>query len=259
MLAGLAAVALLAGCSSGTSPTASSTDSATDTAQSKEPVALTVLAAASLTDVLPPLAEEYAKEHPEVSITFSFGSSAGLAQQVVSGAPADVLITASAATMAPVTAAKLNAGEPVGIARNTLQIVVPAGNPGKITGLADFAKPELKIALCAETVPCGTAADQSLAKANVTPSVDTREQDVRAVLTKVELGEVDAGIVYRTDVTAAGDKVAGVDIPADLNVTVDNQAVALTSANTEAAQGFVTFLTSNPAQESLTAAGFERP
>lgn len=246
---------LLAGCGGA----GGSTSSGSASESGAPPVTLTILAAASFTDVLPQVAEEYMTEHPNVTIDVSFGSSAALAQQVVSGAPADAIITASSKTMQPVTEADVAVGEPVTIAQNRLEIAVPADNPGNVATLQDFTKPDLKLALCAESVPCGTAADQAFAKAGITPSVDTREQDVRAVLTKVQLGEVDAGIVYRTDVVAAGDQVKGVTIPDADNVTVQNQAVAIKGDNEEAATEFVEFLSDDAAQDAFSAAGFDAP
>ena len=129
--------------------------------------------------------------------------------------------------------------------RNRLEIAVPAGNPGGVTGLADFANPDLTIALCAEEVPCGAAAIKAFAAAGITPAPDTLEQDVKATLTKVELGEVDAALVYRTDVIVAGDAVEGIEFPEAGEAINDYPIVALKdSANIDAARAFVAYVLS---------------
>src|SRR5690606_38093137 len=151
-----------------------------------------------LTGTFTELGKEFEAEHPGTRVRFSFGGSATLAQQIVQGAPADVFAAASPATMKTVTDASL-ANTPATFARNRLQIAVPAGNPAGVGELKDLAGPEVKVALCAEQVPCGAAAAKALDAAGVQVRPFTLEQDVRATLTKVELGEVDAALVYRTD------------------------------------------------------------
>ncbi|MDQ4008631.1 MAG: molybdate ABC transporter substrate-binding protein, partial [Actinomycetota bacterium] len=173
-----------------------------------------VFAAASLTEVFGRLGREFEAAHPGVQVAFSFGGSSSLGPQVVAGAPADVFAAASRQTMARVAAGGATDRRPVLFARNRLQIAVPPGNPGDVHGLADFARDELALALCAPQVPCGAAARRALSAAGVRARPDTLEQDVKAVLTKVELGEVDAGLVYRSDVRAAGDRVHGIGFPA---------------------------------------------
>ena len=134
------------------------------------------------------------------------------------------------------------------------------GNSGKITGLADFGKPEPRIALCAVQVPCGTAAEQVFEIAGVTPQPDTREQDVKAVLTKVTLDEVDAALVYRTDVQAAGDKVEGIDFPESGKVINTYPIAPLAEApNAAAATAFVDYIRSDQAKKVFTDAGFDTP
>lgn len=248
----VAAVLLAASCSA-PARTAS-------TSPAVEPSHLTVLAAASLTDVLPQIADDFADEHPGVTVTFSFGSSATLAQQVVAGAPADALITASSTAITPVVEAGIASAEPVTIAHNRLEIVVPADNPGHVSSLRDLARPDLVVVLCAESVPCGSAAEEAFAKARMTPAVDSREQDVRAVLTKVQLGEADAGVVYRSDVQGADSSVVGVAIADEMNVIVQTQAVAVASSDDLAqATEFVGFLRGAAARQRLSAAGFDTP
>jgi molybdate transport system substrate-binding protein len=152
------------------------------------------------------------------------------------------------------------ADDPQDFATNLLEIVVPAGNEAGVAGLADFADADLLIGLCAEEVPCGDFGREALANAEVTPSIDTNEPDVRALLTKIEAGELDAGIVYVTDVLSAGDAVEGVEIPADDNVTATYPLSTLTDAgNTEVADAFVEFVLSDEGQEILASYGFDSP
>ncbi len=219
---------------------------------------LVVLAAASLTDVVTDLAEAFEAEHPGIRVETSFAASSALAGQVVAGAPADVLVTASPATMS--TATDAVGGTPVVVATNRLQLAVPAGNPGGVTSLADLADPDLVVALCAPEVPCGAVGAQVLEKAGITAAPDTLEQDVRAVLTRLQLDEADAGLVYRTDVLAAGADVEGIDIPADVQVPTDYPALALPDApNPRAGAAFLALLTGPVGAQALSAAGFDVP
>jgi molybdate transport system substrate-binding protein len=221
---------------------------------------LTVLAAASLTDTFTELGDVFTAEHPGVRVSFSFGGSSGLAEQIASGAPADVFAAASPATMTTVVDAGAADGEPTTFATNTLQVVVPAGNPAGVTGLADLADPDLTVALCSAQVPCGAASEKVFAAAGLTPAPDTLEQDVRAVLTKVELGEVDAGLVYRTDVLAAGDAVEGVDVPEATDAVNDYPVAVLADApNPAAARAFVDLVLSDEGRAVLRADGFGAP
>ena len=162
--------------------------------------------------------------------------------------------------MAQVSDAGASAGKPVTFARNTLEIAVPAGNPAKVTGLADFAKKDLTIALCAPEVPCGAAADKVFAAAKVTPAPDTLEADVKATLAKVTLGEVDAALVYKTDVIAAGDKVEGIDFPEAADAVNDYPIAVLKDASKPStAQAFVDLVLSAGGQKVLSEAGFQLP
>lgn len=206
---------------------------------------VTVFAAASLTGSFEKIADAFEADNPGVTVVFNFGGSSGLATQIVEGAPADVFAAASPATME--TSGAANAQD---FATNVLEIAVAKGNPGGITGLEDFANPDRLIALCAVEVPCGAASDKLFAQAGITPSVDTYEQDVKAVLTKVELGEVDAGLVYVTDVLEAG--VEG--IPVD-SAPVSYPIAALTGQG----DAFVAFVLSAKGQQILKKAGFGAP
>jgi molybdate transport system substrate-binding protein len=250
---GAALLLVLAGCG------ASADGAAAGPASTAPQGQLTVFAAASLTGAFQAIGEDFSAAHPGVDVTFNFGGSSGLAQQIASGAPADVFAAASPATMRTVTDAG-DAGEPAVFARNRLEIAVPAGNPGGVTGLADFADPSLKIALCAEQVPCGAAARQALTAAGVTPAPDTLEQDVKAALSKVRLGEVDAALVYRTDVLAAGNAVEGIELPAaDAAVNDYPLAVLAHAPNAPAARAFVDHVLSEKGRAVLADAGFDVP
>lgn len=217
---------------------------------------VTVLAAASLTESFDELAAAYQQQHPGQVVRISYGSSATLAAQITSGAPADVFASANASTMASLSRAGV-AVVPQTLATNVLQIAVPPGNPGRVTGLADFARPDLRIALCAEDVPCGSAAGQLFAAVGVTPRPDTLEVDVKATLNKVELGEVDAALVYRTDVVAAGSKVLGLPTPGAEKVVNTYQVASLPkAADRAAADAFVAYLLSPTGQQVLHRYGF---
>ena len=220
---------------------------------------VTVLAAASLTEAFTTLGEQFEAAHPGTTVTFSFGSSATLAAQAVQGAPADVLAAASTATMATVTDAGA-AADPVDVATNTLEIAVPPGNPGGVRRLADLADPDLRVALCAPQVPCGAAAEQVLRAAGVTAAPDTLESDVKAVLQKVTADEVDAGLVYTTDVRAAGDGVEGIPVPEAADAPNRYPvAVLAASRNPVTARAFVDLVRSAPGQQVLADAGFGPP
>lgn len=221
---------------------------------------IVVFAAASLTDTFTELGEQFEAENPDATVTFNFAGSSALAQQIISGAPVDVFASASPATMAQVTDEDLGAGEPVVFVSNRLQIAVPAGNPAGVTGLQDFTNEDLTIALCAEEVPCGAAAVTVFEAAGLTPAPDTYEEDVRATLTKVELDEVDAALVYRTDVLVAGDAVEGIDFPESEEAINDYPIVVLTEApNGEGGQAFLDFVLSEAGRTALGDAGFDLP
>jgi molybdate transport system substrate-binding protein len=219
---------------------------------------LTVLAAASLTEAFTQIGHSFETISGN-TVTFSFGSSATLATQVTQGAPADVFAAASPATMKTVTDASA-AGSPVTFVSNTLEIAVPKGNPGHVTGLADFTDPRKKIAICAPEVPCGAAAVTVFAAAHLVAKPDTLEQDVKATLQKVSADEVDAALVYKTDVVAAGDKVEGITFQeAASAVNAYPIAVLAESTHAAAAQAFVAYVLSPAGQAVLTKAGFAKP
>lgn len=220
---------------------------------------LLVSAAASLTDAFAALGEAFNAGHPEVEIVFNFGPSSGLREQILEGAPADVFASANPSNMDQVVGAGEVSGRARTFARNILQIAVPVGNPAGVTGLSDVAREDLLIGLCAEEVPCGNLARQALIKAGVVPSIDTNEFDVRALLTKIAEGELDAGITYVTDVLST-EEVEGIDIPSEHNVTADYPIAILADApNPNAAAAFVTFVLSAEGQRILGEYGFASP
>ena len=221
---------------------------------------ITVLAASSLTEAFDELGDRLEADHPGTTVKFSFAASSELATQITSGAPADVFASASPATMDQVVQAGAADGEPTVFVRNRLEIAVPAGNPAGVEGLADFADESLTIALCAPEVPCGAAAETAFEAAGVTPKPDTLEPDVKATLAKVSLGEVDAALVYRTDVIAAGDKVEGIEFPESADAVNDYPIVSLAEApNAKGAKAFVDLVRSDEGRSVLEAAGFELP
>ncbi|RNB51467.1 molybdate ABC transporter substrate-binding protein [Agromyces tardus] len=253
----LAVAAGLAGCAAAGAGTGTNSSPAVSAPTDAAPATITVFAAASLTDAFDELARQYEHAHPNVDVVLNSGGSAALAQQVVEGAPADVFASAAEGPMQTLVDAGL-ATDPAVFATNTLQLAVPAGNRAGVTGLADLARAELRIALCDESVPCGAASAKLLAQARVTASPDTLESDVRAVLTKVSLGEVDAALVYRTDVLAAGDAVEGIDVPGAASV-VNRYPIAALDGAPDAAAGFVAFVTGPAGRAVLAEAGFGAP
>jgi molybdate transport system substrate-binding protein len=221
---------------------------------------VTVLAASSLTEAFGELGDELEAQHPGTRVRFSFAASSELATQITAGAPADVFASASPSTMDQVVPAGDAAGDPTVFVRNRLEIAVPAGNPAGVSGLVDLADKSLTIALCAPEVPCGAAAETAFEAAGITPAPDTLEPDVKATLAKVSLGEVDAALVYRTDVIAAGDDVEGIDFPESADAVNDYPVVALAEApNAEGAEAFVYLVLSDEGRAVLEAAGFELP
>ncbi|MDQ7910595.1 molybdate ABC transporter substrate-binding protein [Phytohabitans sp. ZYX-F-186] len=221
---------------------------------------VTVFAAASLTESFTRIGEDFEAANPGTTVTFNFAGSSQLATQINQGAPADVFAAASPATMKTVTDAGNGDGTPVTFVRNQLVIAVPKGNPKGVTGLADLAKPGVKVALCAEQVPCGAAAAKALDAAGVKLTPVTLEQDVKAALSKVKLGEVDAALVYRTDAKAAPSDVDGVEFPESAGAVNDYPLVVLKDApNKAAAQAFATYVRSDKGIAVLTAAGFQAP
>ncbi|MGP9019341.1 molybdate ABC transporter substrate-binding protein [Streptomyces sp. BR1] len=218
---------------------------------------LTVLAAASLTDVFKKAGAAYEKEHPGTKVKFSFAGSQELAAQVKQGAPADALVTADTKTM---DGLKSDTGAATVIAKNRLVIATGQGNPKKVGALKDLADTKLKVVLAAPEVPVGRYSKKVLDAQKITVKPVSQEPNVRAVLSKVELGEADAGIVYKTDAATATAKVEAVDIPDAQNAVASYPAATLkTSKNAAAAAAFVQWLSTPEAQKILQDAGFQKP
>jgi molybdate transport system substrate-binding protein len=262
----VAASALLAGCgssSSGASSPSTVASSAVPEGASSSSSALsgqiTVLAAASLTGSFTTVSKAFEAAHPGTKVVLSFGASSTLATQITSGAPAAVFASASAKNMDQVVAAKA-AAAPAMFAKNVMEIAVPPANPAKIATVADLAKPGVKVVLCAAAVPCGSTARKVFTNAKITVTPVSNETDVKATLSKVTLGEADAGVVYVTDVLAAGSKVKGITIPADINASTSYPIATLTAAkNPDLAKAFVDYVLSSDGTTALTSAGFEKP
>jgi len=221
---------------------------------------LVVFAASSLTESFNQIGEDFEAAHPGVTVTINFAGSSTLAQQINEGAPADVFASAHPANMSLVTDAGNGTGTPTAFAQNSLVIAVPEGNPAGISDLADLTDPDLKVALCAEQVPCGAASQAALAVAGVALTPVTFEQDVRATLTKITLGEVDAALVYRTDVAVAESDVDGIEFPESAGAVNDYPIIVLREApNRATAEAFVAHVLAEAGQAVLAEAGFAPP
>lgn len=229
---------------------------------------ITVMAAASLTDVFAEIAEDFQEQHPDVEITFNFAGSSELAQQINSGAPADVFAAANTSTMEQVVEgegldadwAAEHGEDGLIFVTNVLQIAVPPENPAGIESLEDLAGDGVQVAFCAEEVPCGSATVTALEASGLDITPVTYEEDVRSVLTKVEMDEVDAGLVYATDVISAEGRVEGLDFPEAQEAINDYPiGVLANSANPELAAAWVEAVTSAEGAAVLTDAGFGTP
>jgi molybdate transport system substrate-binding protein len=219
-----------------------------------------VFAAASLTGAFERLAADFERAHSGTKVRLDFAGSQTLARQIVEGAPADVFAASDETSMQRIVAAGAVAGEPRVFARNALQIAVSPGNPRGIAILGDLAKPGLTIALCGPTAPCGRYTAEAFAKAGIALPSASQELDVKAVLSKVALGEADAGIVYVTDVRAAGGRVAGVEIPESFNVVARYPlAVLAHSSHRAAAEAFAEHVVSAAGRQVLASFGFLPP
>jgi molybdate transport system substrate-binding protein len=260
LVAASAALALTA-CRSNNVPAfgGSSSASAATTSTASITGTVNVFAAASLQETFSRLKKQFETTHPAVTVTPNFGASSALAQQINQGAPADVFASASQTNMDQVVQAGA-ASSSKAFAKNAMEIAVPPANPAGITSENDLAKPGVKVALCQVQVPCGTVAAKVFSTADITVTPVSQEADVKAVLTKVQLGEVDAGVVYVTDVKAAGDKVKGIEIASDVNASTSYPIAALTRApNPDAAAAFVAYVLSPDGQTVLRAGGFAAP
>jgi molybdate transport system substrate-binding protein len=251
-LAAFATVALTTACGSGgTEADASSGDVSGE---------LVVFAAASLTDAFDEVGAAFVEANPDVEVVVNHAGSQTLASQIGDGAPADVFASADTAHMEAVAAGGHLAGEADGFATNRLEIAVEAGNPLGIGGLADLADPDVVLVLPAEEVPAGRYARTALEAAGVGVTPASLERDVRAALSKVELGEADASVVYASDIVAADGRAEGVAIPAEHNVRATYPLAVLADApNPTAAAAFVAFVLSEAGQRILASHGFTAP
>ncbi len=250
MAAGAALAMLLAGCGGGTGAEGGAPEERT----------LTVFAAASLTEVFTRLEPRFEQANPGVAVRFNFGASSDLAQQIVNGGPADLFAAANTSTMTTVADAGLVDGGPTVFATNVLEIVTPPGNPAGITSFADLARSGLKVVVCAPQVPCGSATERIEQVTGVTLSPVSEEPDVKSTLGKVATGNADAGLVYATDVHAAGESVQGVGFPeAAQAVNAYPIAVIAEAPNADLARAFQELVTGAEGRTALESAGFGAP
>lgn len=239
--------------------TATSTGAAATSSTASVTGTINVFAAASLQETFTTLKRNFEAAHPGVTVTPNFGPSSALAQQINHGAPADVFASAAQSNMDQVVQAGGATGSKP-FATNVMEIAVPPANPAAIASVNDLARSGVKIALCQAQVPCGTVAAKVFANAEITVTPVSQEADVKAVLTKVKLGEVDAGVVYASDVKAAGDKVKGIEIAPHVNASTSYPIAALTTApNPDVAAAFVAYVLSPEGQQVLSAGGFAAP
>jgi len=224
------------------------------------PPAALVFAAASLTSAFEELAAAFEVAQPPARVELHFAGSASLVLQLREGAPADLFASADAANMQRALALGAAVGAPRDFAANRLVIVTPPGNPRGIAHLADLARDDLAVALCGPEVPAGRYARAALASAGVTLRPVSDEPSVKAVIAKLQLGEVDAGIVYVTDALAAGDSVHAVPLPAAQQVVARYPLVVLDGGVAhDTAAAFAEFVLSRRGQTILAAHGFAPP
>lgn len=256
MFVGFLAAALGA-CSATGSSTPAASSSVGSAATPAGETTLTVFAAASLKTTFTEIGASFENQNPGATVVFSFAGSSDLVAQIAAGAPADILASADTATMTKAAEAGLLAGSPVNFAGNTLTIVTPPGNPAGITAFADLAQSDLAVVVCAPQVPCGAATEKLEAATGVALRPVSEESSVTDVLNKVATGEADAGLVYVTDASAAGERVTAVSFPESTTVVNTYPIAALTGAADPAvATRFVEFVTAPDGQRVLAAAGF---
>jgi len=251
-------VALMAGAGCGTDdPAIQERPSPTDRALAGH---ATIFAAASLTESFTELKAVYENTYSGATITLNLGSSSGLAAQILEQGGADAFASADQTNMKKVTDTGVIDGAPVVFIKNRLQIVVAFGNPKGIKGLSDLVEPSLKVVLAAPQVPVGKYAREALDKALLTVKPVSEAVDVKGVVGPVTLGEADAGIVYGSDIKAAGDKAAGVDIPEEQNVIAEYPIGVIKDVpNHEVALKFVDLVLSDRGREVLIGNGFISP
>jgi molybdate transport system substrate-binding protein len=258
-----AVVALvLAACSSGgsSSPGGSSGGSSAGGSSGKLSGTLVVFAATSLTDAFDKIGAGFHQANPGVTVKFNYNGSSSLATSINQGAPAEVFASAAPANMKTVTDAGNAAGTPKIFASNTGEILVEKGNPGHITSVSQLASPAVKVVVCAPQVPCGAVATAIFKNADVTVKPVSEETNVGGVVTKITLGEADAGIVYVTDVKANAGKATGVPIAANENDITEYPIAEVKDApNASAAAAFINYVLGTDGQKVLASFGFMPP
>ncbi|BCL82338.1 molybdenum ABC transporter substrate-binding protein [Ktedonobacteria bacterium brp13] len=258
-------VLILAACGNTGTTTTTQSGSGAATKTTTSPVTLNIFAASSLTESFNEIKQQYHTLHSDVTITYNFNGSQALEQQIANGAPSDIFASADQSNMQNASTANLVATSTV-FAKNRLVVIVPAANPAHISTLKDLAKPGLKLVVGAPAVPIGKYGLQILDKLgqssaygaayekSVKANIVSQEENVKAVVEKVQLGEADAGIVYVTDVTQQElSQVTMITIPDQYNV-VAQYPIALTKSSTHSqqAQDFINYLLSSAGQTVLT-------
>jgi molybdate transport system substrate-binding protein len=259
-------VSALAACGS-SAPSASSTTSKAASAGASGAssatagtTSITVFAAASLQGSFTQIGKQFERAHPGARVTFSFGPSSGLATQIINGAPASVFASAAPSNMTQVVKAGQTLNSPSNFAKNKVEVAVPPGNPAGVTSVDNLSKSAVKVALCQPQVPCGVVARDVFKNAGISVKPVTLQPDVKSVLSQVELGNVDAGMVYVTDVKAAGTKVKGVPVPAGDNASTLYPIATLKGASDKTvANEFVAYVMGPQGQHVLAQDGFEKP
>ena len=250
------AAVMLAACSS----SSGGSSSGSSPAAGKVSGTVVVFAATSLTEAFDKIGAQFEKANPGVTVKFNYNGSSSLATSINQGAPADVFASAAPENMKTVTDAGDAVGTPQIFTRNTGEIMVEKGNPKKITSVKDLANPAIKVAVCAPEVPCGAVATAIFKNAGVTVKPVSEETNVGGVVTKVTLGEVDAGIVYVTDVKENAGKADGVTIPADQNDITDYPIVEVKGVpNASGAKAFISYVLGPDGQKVLASFGFMPP
>jgi molybdate transport system substrate-binding protein len=258
--AGLGGAALALGLAACSSSPATTAAAPATSASAKPSGTLVVFAATSLTDAFNKIGAQFQQANPGVTVKFNYNGSSSLATQITQAAPADVFASASPTNMKTVTDQSLASTTPKIFTRNQGEIMVEAGNPDHVTSLADLASASLKVVTCAPQVPCGALATTVFKNAGVTVKPVSQEQNVGGVVTKVSLGEADAGIVYVTDVKANGGKTTGVPIPADQNTITDYPIAEIKGApNPTASAAFISYVLGPDGQQVLKSFGFMPP
>ncbi|MCH9667399.1 MAG: molybdate ABC transporter substrate-binding protein [Actinomycetia bacterium] len=227
---------------------------------SRQPDELIVFAAASLQPAFTELGSHFEKDHPGTKVTFNFAGSSDLLTQLIQGAPADVFASADTRSMTKAADAGLISGEPVNFASNTLTMVTPPGNTRGIASFADLAKPGTQVVVCAPQVPCGAATEQLERVTGVRLNPVSEESAVTDVLGKITSAQADAGVVYLTDATRAGNEVSSIPFPESRAVVNTYPIAELQNAvDPPAAQQFIDLVTGPRGRVVFAAAGFGPP